>query len=81
MYFIISTSEDGEPSLRVIEKEELIKDLTPHSDGHADLPIKEVYVELPQGYTDLSARAGTYIIKGELVVPKPKKVVETFEID
>lgn len=81
MYFIISTDEDGDTGIRVIEKEELIKELTPYSDGHADLPIKDVHVELPQGYTDLSARAGIYIIKGELVIPKPKKVVKTFEID
>ncbi len=81
MYFIISTCEDGEPRISVMEKEELVENLTPDEDGVADLPIEDVHVTLPQRRTDLCAKAGTYIIKGELVIPKPKKVVKTFEVD
>jgi len=81
MYFVITTSEDGEPSMCVKERDEIVKELTPDKDGYAELRAEEIYTELPERYIDLCAQSGTYIIKGELVIPKAKKVVETFEID
>lgn len=80
MYFVIRTSEDGEPSISVMNKDELVEELTPNKYGEADIPIKDVHVKPPQRYTDLCAQSGIYIIKGELVIPEPKNVVKTFEV-
>ncbi len=80
MYFVITTNEDGEPRLSVMEKGKLLEKMNPDDDGYSEMRADEIHTGI-NGSVDLTARAGTYIIKGELVIPRPKKVVEAFEID
>jgi hypothetical protein len=80
-YFIVHTSEDGDVSLEVVTKAEILKRLTPDKDGYVEYRAEEIHDKLPESYADLCAQGGMYIIKGELVIPQPKKVVTTFEIE
>ncbi len=82
MYFLVTTDEDGDVSLETVNKEELLRRLTPDADGYAELPAKSVRFEPSTGDCghDLQAKSGTFIIKGELVTPKPVEVVTAFEI-
>ena len=75
MYYIICTNEDGEPSLVAMNKETLLKNLNDNYWG--DCPI---YNALAEDDVDLTERTGLYIIAGELVKPKAKKVVEEWDL-
>jgi hypothetical protein len=80
MYFIISTSEDGDVSMDSVDKEELLKRITPDEHGETYYGHREIRDTLPM-FRDLQAKAGIYIIKGDLVIPRPAEVVKTFEVD
>ncbi len=79
-YFVITTTEDGDVYLQELEKEMLLNEMTP-VDGHAELEAANIRTTIERGFENLTDRGGTFIIKGELVVPTPIEVVKTFEID
>lgn len=74
MYFIISNN-DGDTYIETATKEQITKRLE-----------EKYYGEEPMFKSDIERSDTNYwgdnilIIKGEIVVPKPKKVVETFEV-
>ena len=83
MYFIINSNEDGEVFLEALEREELLKRITPDEDGCTDYGGAEIWTGslAPGKSLDLQAREGLFIIKGELVAPRVKEVVKVMEID
>jgi hypothetical protein len=74
-YYVIHTSEDGEPSLEVLSKEELVERLDDDHYGDS-LNIQPL---IPKRI-DLSAHAGTYIIRGQRVVPHAVEKVKRWEV-
>lgn len=67
-YFVIDASEDGEVSVNRLSKEELEKRLNEKYWGSEPKFLSE--------NDDLARIAGLMIIKGGLITPQPKKVVE-----
>lgn len=79
-YFIISNS-DGDTSVEQVDKETLVDRIKPE-EGEKFCYYGEV------GFMDKIKDNDTnywgnniLIIKGEIISPKPKKVVETYEVD
>ena len=72
-YFVLTISEDGDVYLYEKTQEEVLEEI---KDGEID--PEDIGTEVPNG--DVMSTSGTYIFKGELVVPKPKKVVEEYEL-
>ena len=71
MYYVISNME-GDFSISGYEtKDQLLEHIEEHSSYQYYTP------EL----TDLTAEGEAIIIKGSVVMPVPKKVVETFDIE
>lgn len=71
-YFVISNS-DGDVSVRQINKEELVRQL--QEDMRTGfLPCIED--QDPNYWGD-----NMLIIKGEIVVPRPKEIIQSFDID
>ena len=80
MYFVITTNAiNGRPSLSVIGREKLLEAINPDEDGYSEIRPEDVHTNIDSS-VDLPARVGIYIIKGNLVAPRPKKV-ESFDID
>jgi hypothetical protein len=71
-YFVIYSSEDGEVSVERLSKEDLEKRLNENYWGDKPKFLSES--------DDLAYNAGLMIIKGELVTPQPKKVVEEWDV-
>ena len=79
-YFIISNS-DGDTTVQQVSKDELLKRIQP-DDGedccyYGCVGFLEAIKEADTNYWG----ENILIIKGEIVTPKPKRVIETFEID
>lgn len=72
-YFVLTVSEDGDVYLVTTTREDILREV---KDG--EITVKDIKTTSPDG--DLMAEAGTYIFKGELVCPTPKKVVEEYDI-
>lgn len=72
-YFIIGRNED-EPFMSSMDKDELIKRLSENYWGNV-----KFMTEYPHGLCEFPPYS-IFIMKGEIVVPKPKKVVETYEV-
>jgi len=74
LYFIISNSE-----IEQVSEEELLNRIRPEDVAcyYGRVGFLEVIEESDTNYWG----DNILIIKGEIVTPKPKKVVETFEID
>lgn len=73
-YLIIYCSQDGEHSIERISKEQLERRL---NDKHyGDAPI----LEMNESRVDFNTQYGVFIIKGEIVLPKPLKVIQQWEI-
>lgn len=77
LYYIISTGPDG-AHLTVMTKAKLEKALAEDYWG-SDVLSKRLLAG-NQTDTDLMATSGLLIIKGQSVVPRPKQVVETWEV-
>jgi hypothetical protein len=75
MYYVISTSEDGDVSLESMSRETLLERLKENYWG--DYPIHKLEPGIGVGLQD---SAGIYIIAGESVVPQPKQVVTEWDI-
>ena len=83
MYFVI-TNSDGDTHVTPVSKETLMKEITPDEDGNTDYGHIDniTFLDAIPENTDTNYwGSGILIIKGDIVTPKPKKVVETFEID
>ena len=79
-YYVVYGDEDGDASLCEHTKEEINEDLVEaQEEGYED----KYYSGIPEGkrYIDVSNMNGKIIIKGKIVCPKPKKVVEEWEIE
>jgi len=72
MYFFIHCSEDGDISVTQYNKEELLEIIKEYGDIKYFEKLEE---EDPQCWG-----RNALIIKGEIATPKPKKVVEEYEI-
>lgn len=72
-YFVVQTNDDGDVSLSVHTKTDLLGRLAEGYWSHIKSQIRD--------QSDLSAEVGTFIIKGKLVSPQPKQVVQMWEID
>ena len=75
MYFVI-TNNDGNTLIRRYTRAQLEKNLDERYWG--DIPVfKSTLSELDTNYWE---EGSILIIKGEIAVPKPKKVVEEWEL-
>ncbi len=75
MYFVIRCSEDGDITLSQFDKSTLERHLTEEYWG------PNVQILVPPARLNLQEAAGIYIIKGELVIPKPVKVVDSWVVE
>ncbi len=78
LYYIISTNEDG-ASLTVMTKEQLSEALATHRWGKERMSVP--LLDGNEKSVDLAAKSGFLIIKGRPVVPRPKVVIETWEVE
>jgi hypothetical protein len=79
MYFIIYNS-DGDTRVEQFSKEELTKRITPDGDGDTDYGDAGFIEELKESDTNFWGE-NMLIIKGDIVSPKAKDVVKSYEID
>lgn len=78
MYFVLHSGEDG-PSFEQLDEATLIKRLNEHYWGNTDqVWTPEQLTKTPR--LDLSERSCMIIIHGEVIVPKPEKIVETWRV-
>ena len=80
-YFIISNS-DGDTTVEMVDKDELLKRIQPE-DGEEDFCYYGrvgFLAKIEENDTNYWG-GNILIIKGEIITPKPKKVVKTFDID
>ena len=73
-YFLIHCSEDGDVSVTPYEKDDLLRAIKNKDYGPIEF-MENINYGDPQYWGNKSL-----IIKGEIVIPKPKKVVEEYEI-
>lgn len=77
MYYVIHNS-DGYTTVTLLNKDELIERV---NDNYWGSDVE--YLDSIPRETDINywGEGKVLIIKGDVSVPKPKKVIETFEID
>jgi len=75
-YYVITTSEDGDVSISVMDKETLQARLKEKYWGR--VPIRRLDKNVL--FFDLRNEAGVIIIRGESILPKPVQVVTEWEI-
>lgn len=79
-YFIISNS-DGNTTVEQVDKNTLLERIQPEEGEECCYYGRVGFLnEINEGDTDYWGD-NILIIKGEIVTPKPKKVIETFEVD
>lgn len=78
MYFVIR-NDDGDTHVDIYDRERLLKQLNEWNEYDYKYieGIDDICLEKDTGYWS----GKRLIIKGDVVVPKPKKVIEAFEID
>lgn len=74
-YFVIKSNEDG-ISIESVSEQELLEGL--HDNSYGESP--SFTEKLPNKPIDLSEESKLIIIKGEIVVPKPKFVVKEYKL-
>lgn len=86
-YYIVYSGEDG-IDIDEVSKEELLKRIAPEpgEEGTAHYGNTEIFITLPEiteGYFGDRRRydSAIFIIKGKIVAPKAKKVVQTYEVE
>lgn len=79
-YFVVDVSEDGDCDVTAMTKEELLEYVAEVTAEGRSVNFRD---RLPDGnrWDMLNSGKGPLIIKGEIVVPKPKQVVESFDVD
>ena len=75
MYYIIHCSEDGEISVSEFTEEKLLVELNDDYWGTNGF-IEKIDSDNPQEWD----ADKLLIIKGEIIKPKPKKIVDTYEL-
>jgi hypothetical protein len=87
-YFVISLSDDGLNIEGPKTQQELSKSIQPNPWGdtdYGDVEHIKFFDAMPKRWDDLREIEGYYqgllIIKGDIVVPRPKQVATLFEID
>jgi len=79
-YFVISNS-DGDTSIHSMSKDELLKDITPDKDGCTAFGgLVEFLDNLDETDTNYWGNK-VLIIKGEIVVPEPEKLIATYNVE
>lgn len=82
-YFVIYCSESS-TYIEQVTKEELLKSITPNEDGDTDYGKPENITFLDSMPKDINWQEDNpntiLIIKGQVVVPKPKKIVTEYDI-
>lgn len=79
MYFLIHESEDGEASIRMLYEAELQEQLTKGYYGDVPEWVTEESLRGHKGDNMLPGRGSYLIVKGAVVVPRPK-VVKEYEL-
>jgi hypothetical protein len=72
-YYVIYANEDGEVRLSVHTKSDLLKKLDEQNWGTNYIARSDQF--------DLSSISGVIIIKGQQIIPQPKQVVESWDIE
>ncbi len=75
-YFVIQGDEDGGCRIEEMTKEQLLKAMTPNQYGERQV-YGEILSCLPE---DICNFSDVVIIKGEIVVPRPKKTVVEYDL-
>ena len=76
LYFVLYTNEDGDVRLEALDRKTLLNRLKENYWGEA--PSIRV---LEEGQiVDVREKNGLYIIAGEAIIPRPKKVVEEWDV-
>lgn len=78
-YFLIHNS-DGDTSVNPITKEEFLKDITTDEEYEGAVFIEDLD-KIDNLDTNCWPENSYLVIKGKIVVPKPKEVVVEFEIE
>ncbi len=78
----MSVSEDGDMSVSVVDEAELLKRITPDEDGETYYGDTSFLSEqdLAKNGDPMYWSKRLLIIRGEVVVPRPKKVVSAYEL-
>lgn len=76
-YYVIRTGCNG-ASMERMTKKQLLKSLADKDWGDEGTAT---HVFDQRGCVDLTAHTGLTIVKGTIVTPRPKQVVETYEVD
>jgi hypothetical protein len=80
-YIVIECDEDGDVLVRKMNREELLKKITPDPKyGDVEIDGTKVFKEFPKEGDPGYWRGNTLIIKGVVVAPRPVEVVTEFEI-
>lgn len=74
MYFIF-TNDDGDPSLKPLTRNELLKNLNQKYYGNVEFRTLEWLIANSVEYLN-----GAILIKGEIVVPHAKETVTEFDV-
>jgi hypothetical protein len=74
-YFLITTNEDGDVSLRIYDDEERLQEQFDVEETGEELHHK-IWDDEDE---DLSASTGHIIIRGKLVTPKPVEIVRGWD--
>lgn len=81
LYFVISQF-DTDANVDVYDKAGLLKELNEWKESGDEYDFIESLEELEElGFNPAEWSYKRLIIKGTIIVPKPKKVIETFEIE
>ena len=82
-YYLIRSGEDG-TSIREVDREKLLKDIAPNEDGETEygpnLTFLSAIPDADKGYWRVQSENPAILIKGIIIVPKPKTIVQTFDI-
>jgi len=82
-YFLLTSNEDG-TSIIQLDEQELLKRITPDKNGDAwygsDVTFLSGVPKSDKGYWNGVPENSVLIIKGEIVVPKPKAVAVKYEL-
>lgn len=83
-YFVLSCSEDGDVYFQKLSKKVLLSELkyqAKETKSGIDLDEYLIDMEYDTIYKPVDGDFSKVIIKGKIVVPKPKKVVATLDVE
>ena len=83
-YFLITSDEDGISINTCNDVGELRKYIEPDEDGEYWFGEPKFFDKIPdldKGYFWDDSGKNAIIIKGNIIVPKPKKIVQEWEVD